>query len=94
MITALRAKNRVDTPIEVGKSRQPKDFDRTVAAGIGRCITFRRTLCGLSTEQLGNRLGIDAADVEAYELGDKRISAKLLLDTAKVLRARPIFFFQ
>ncbi len=94
MITALRAKNRVITPKEVGRSGQPKAFDRTVAAGVGRCITLRRTLCGLSIEQLGNRLGIDAADVEAYEKGEQRISAKLLLEIAKVLRARPVFFFQ
>jgi ribosome-binding protein aMBF1 (putative translation factor) len=94
MITSLQARNRVDSPKELRESRQPKEFDRTVAAEVGRCITLRRTLCGLSTQQLSSRLGIDVADVEAYELGEKRISASLLLETAKVLRARPIFFFQ
>ncbi len=55
---------------------------------------LRRTLCGLSKQQLGARLGIDAAEVDAYEQGEKRISAKLLLETAKHLKARPTLFFQ
>jgi ribosome-binding protein aMBF1 (putative translation factor) len=76
------------------ESRQSRAFDRTVAASVGRCIALRRTLCGLSKEQLGARLGIDAADVAAYEQGTQRISVKLLLETAKHLRAHPTLFFQ
>jgi transcriptional regulator with XRE-family HTH domain len=55
---------------------------------------LRRTLCGLSRHQLGTKLGIDSSDVEAYEQGTKRITAKLLLETAKILRAMPVLFFQ
>jgi DNA-binding transcriptional regulator YiaG len=73
---------------------QPRAFDRSVAASVGRCIELRRTLCGLSKQQLATRLGIDAADVDAYEQGEKRISVKLLLQTAKQLRAHPTIFFQ
>jgi transcriptional regulator with XRE-family HTH domain len=51
-------------------------------------------LCGLSQQQLAARLGIDAADVGGYEQGDKRISVKLLLETAKHLNAHPTLFFQ
>jgi hypothetical protein len=43
---------------------------------------------------MGAKLGIDASEVEAYEHGTKRISAKLLLETAQTLRVRPVFFFQ
>jgi len=75
-------------------SNEPRAFDRNVAASVGRCIKLRRTLCGLSREQLAARLGIDVAEVEAYEQGGKRISAKLLLETAKHLRASPAIFFQ
>jgi hypothetical protein len=32
-------------------------------------------------------------DMEAYEQGAKRISAKLLLETATILRVQPSFFF-
>ena len=44
--------------------------------------------------QLGARLGIASADVEAYEHGEKRMGCKLLLETAKQLKATPRFFFQ
>jgi DNA-binding transcriptional regulator YiaG len=69
-------------------------FARNMVASVGRCIKLRRTLCGLSKQQFGARLGINGADVDAYERGDKRISAKLLLAAAKHLRVRPTFFFQ
>ncbi len=69
-------------------------FDRDLAAKIGTRIAMRRSLCRLSKLQLGARLGIDTADVSAYEQGEKRMSCKLLLETAKRLNARPRFFFQ
>jgi transcriptional regulator with XRE-family HTH domain len=69
-------------------------FDRDLAAKIGTLVAVRRTLCGLSKLQLGARLGIDTADVSAYEQGEKRMSCKLLLETAKRLKAAPRFFFQ
>ena len=69
-------------------------FDRDLAAKIGTRIAMRRSLCRLSKLQLGARLGIDTADVSAYEQGEKRMSCKLLLETAKQLNARPRFFFQ
>jgi ribosome-binding protein aMBF1 (putative translation factor) len=69
-------------------------FDRDLAAEIGTRVAMRRNLCGISTLQLGARLGIDAADVSAYEQGKKRMSCKLLLETAKQLKVSPRFFFQ
>jgi ribosome-binding protein aMBF1 (putative translation factor) len=75
-------------------ARSLPPFDPDVAAKIGRVILVRRTLCGLSNQQLGVRLGIDSTDVDAYEQGAKRISCKLLLETAKQLKARPSFFFR
>jgi ribosome-binding protein aMBF1 (putative translation factor) len=71
-----------------------RPFDRAVAASVGRCIMLRRTLCGLSQQQLGVRLGIDAAEIDAYEQGERRITVRLLLDTAEQLRAHPTLFFQ
>jgi ribosome-binding protein aMBF1 (putative translation factor) len=68
--------------------------DQDLAANIGTRVAMRRSLCGLSKLQLGARLGIDTADVSAYEQGEKRMSCKLLLETAKQLNATPRFFFQ
>ena len=75
-------------------ARSSPAFDRDLAAKIGKCIAVRRSLCGLSKQQLGARLGIDSADVEAYEQGEKRMGCKVLLETAKQLKATPRFFFQ
>jgi hypothetical protein len=69
-------------------------LDRSVAASVGRSIELRSTPCGLSKQKLTARLSIDAADVDAYEQDEKRISIKLLLETAKHLRAHPTLFFQ
>jgi transcriptional regulator with XRE-family HTH domain len=69
-------------------------FDRDLAIRIGKCIAVRRNFCGLSKQQLGVRLGIDPVEVEAYEQGEKRMSCRLLLETAKQLNATPRFFFQ
>jgi transcriptional regulator with XRE-family HTH domain len=68
-------------------------FDRDLAVKIGKCITVRRNFCGLSKQQLGARLGIESMEVEAYEQGEKRMSCRLLLETAKQLKATPRFFF-
>ncbi len=69
-------------------------FDRDLAAKVGKRIAVRRNLCGLSKQQLGARLGIDSMEVEACEQGEKRMSCKHLLETAKRLKAAPRFFFQ
>ena len=75
-------------------ARSSPAFDRDLAAKIGTRVAVRRSLCGLSKLQLGARLGIDTADVSAYEQGEKRMSCELLLETAKQLKASPRFFFQ
>lgn len=90
---SFRSINREAFPDELGDA-VGSAFDRDLAVKIGRCIAMRRELCGLSKQQLGVRLGIASADVDAYEQGAKRISPRLLLETAKQLRARPRFFFQ
>jgi ribosome-binding protein aMBF1 (putative translation factor) len=72
----------------------PPAFDSDLAAKIGARVAVRRSLCGLSELQLAARLGIDAADVSAYEHGAKHMSCKLLFETAKQLKAAPRFFFQ
>jgi transcriptional regulator with XRE-family HTH domain len=69
-------------------------FDRDLAIKIGKYIAVRRNLCGLSTQQLGTRLGIDSDEVEAYERGAKRMNCSLLLQAAKQLNTTPRFFFQ
>ena len=94
MLTSLRGLDKQNSSSELEESKPPREYDRSVAKSVGRCIMLRRTLCGLSRSQMGAKLGIDASDVEAYEHGTKRISAKLLLEAVGILRVRPVFFFQ
>jgi hypothetical protein len=69
-------------------------FDRDLAVRIGKRIAVRRNFCALSKQQVGAGLGIDPVEVEVYEQGKKRMSCRLLLETAKQLKATPRFFFQ
>jgi ribosome-binding protein aMBF1 (putative translation factor) len=94
MLASFRSEDKKILTQELQEVARPLPaFDRDLSAKIGKCIAVRRTLCGLSKQQLAARLGIDSADVEAYEQGEKRISCKLLLETAKQLKAAPRFFF-
>ena len=95
MAVSFRSENKENFTDELGDPAELSSaFDRDLAVKIGRYIAVRRSLCGLSKQQLGVRLGIASADVDAYEQGTKRISSRLLLETAKQLGARPRFFFQ
>ena len=95
MAASSRSENKQTLTQELqDAARSSPAFDPDLAAKIGKCIAVRRSLCGLSKQQLGARLGIDSADVEAYEQGEKRMGCKLLLETAKQLKATPRFFFQ
>jgi ribosome-binding protein aMBF1 (putative translation factor) len=82
----------LDAPPSAERSSAPFDLD--IAVRIGKHIEARRVLCGLSEQQLAARLGIHAADVNAYERGARRITCKLLLEAVKQLNATPRFFFQ
>jgi ribosome-binding protein aMBF1 (putative translation factor) len=44
-------------------------FDRDLALMIGKSMSVRRKLCGLSQQQLALRVGIDPAEMQAYEQG-------------------------
>jgi DNA-binding transcriptional regulator YiaG len=59
-------------------------FHRESSVKIGTRVAIRRSLCGLSKPQLAARLGIDSADVDSYEQGEKRMSYKLLLEAASL----------
>jgi len=94
MPASYRSENKEILTQELQGVPRSSPFDRDLAARIGKCIAVRRSLCRLSKQQLGARLGIDSADVEAYEQGEKRMSCQLLLETAKQLKTTPRFFFQ
>jgi len=61
---------------------------------IGSRLRTKRTGRGLTQQELSQQLGVDCNDLNAYEAGTKRISAKVLLRIAHLLEVRPGYFFQ
>ena len=60
---------------------------------VGRRVRLRRTLLGMSQEQLGEALNITFQQVQKYERGSNRISASRLWDIAQILDVPISFFF-
>lgn len=61
---------------------------------VGRRVRMRRTLLGMSQEQLGEALNITFQQVQKYERGSNRISASRLWDIGQILDVPVSFFFE
>lgn len=71
-------------------AKQPHPVDRHV----GGRVRLRRTLAGMSQEQLGEQLGVTFQQVQKYEKGSNRISASRLWQIAEILDVPVAFFFE
>ena len=60
---------------------------------VGKRVRLRRTLLGLSQEQLGDALNLTFQQVQRYERGSNRISASRLWDISQVLDTSISYFF-
>ncbi len=70
------------------RDNQPNPVDMHV----GGRIRLRRTLMGMSQEQLGGVLGLTFQQIQKYERGANRVGASRLFDLSRVLDV-PISFF-
>ncbi len=70
--------------------RKPSPVD----AHVGARIRLRRKLLGLSQQQLAEQLGLTFQQVQKYERGVNRVSASKLYETAQVLQASVMHFFE
>ncbi|MBV8575365.1 MAG: helix-turn-helix transcriptional regulator [Acetobacteraceae bacterium] len=66
---------------------------RAVDRHVGSQMQIRRTLLGLSREQLGAKVGVSASDLEEYEAGRARVHPGILLDVADALQIPVSYFF-
>jgi len=64
-----------------------------VDAHVGARVRLRRTLVGMSQEQLGGKLGLTFQQVQKYEKGTNRISASRLWEISRILEVPVEFFF-
>lgn len=79
----------MDTSLNVRTARLAKRVDEYV----GERIRQRRTLLGLTQEQLAAALEISYQQVQKYETGSNRVSAGRLYEIAKHLDVEVGFFF-
>ncbi len=77
------------TEVAPPASRQPHPTD----AHIGRRIRLRRTLLGVSQQQLAAAVGVTFQQIQKYETGINRMSAARLYDVARSLGVPEAFFF-
>ena len=75
----VKAENRRDDPNYQITNNNPIDVH------VGRRVRLRRTLLGMSQEQLGDALNITFQQVQKYERGSNRISASRLWDIGQIL---------
>lgn len=61
---------------------------------VGNRIRLRRTVLGLSQDQLGSLLGLTFQQIQKYERGVNRVSASRIWDVANVLDVDVSFFFE
>ena len=72
-----------------GYARQPGAIDRYV----GSRIRLRRTLAGISQEQLAAVLGLTFQQVQKYENGVNRVGASRLFELSRALNVPIPYFF-
>ena len=60
---------------------------------VGKRVRLRRTLLGMSQEQLGAELNVTFQQVQKYERGANRISASRLWDIIQILDVPVSYFF-
>ena len=61
---------------------------------VGKRMRMRRTLLGLSQDELGKALGVTFQQVQKYERGTCRVGASRLWDIGKVLNTPVSFFYE
>ena len=67
--------------------------NNAVDVHVGKRVRLRRTLLGMSQEQLGASLNITFQQVQKYEHGANRISASRLWDISQILDVQISYFF-
>jgi transcriptional regulator with XRE-family HTH domain len=85
-VVLLKLEQRPNTTMQ----KDPHPIDRHV----GSRVRLRRTVVGMSQEQLGHKLGVTFQQVQKYEKGSNRVSASRLWQIARILGVPVSFFFE
>lgn len=85
---------QVNTPKPSRRGRMPDGAPNPIDVHVGSRIRLRRTLLGLSQEQLAKLLGLTFQQLQKYERGINRIGASRLWDIGNILKVPVSFFFE
>ena len=74
----------------------PKDKSNpnSVDVHVGSRVRLRRTMLGLSQENLGEQLGITFQQIQKYEKGTNRIGASRMHQIATILKSPVAYFYE
>lgn len=75
------------------RGRMPNGAANPIDVHVGARIRLRRTLLGISQDQLGGSMGLTFQQVQKYERGANRVSASRLFDLSEILDVPVAFFF-
>jgi len=78
---------------KASRGRLPDGSANPIDVHVGTRVRMRRTLLGLSQEELGAALGLTFQQVQKYEKGANRIGASRLYDLARILGVQIGYFF-
>ncbi len=71
-----------------------EDGPRPVDVYVGSRVRDRRTLAGMSQQDLGDRLGLTFQQIQKYEKGTNRVSASKLWEIAAIVGVPVEWFFE
>ena len=89
----------VDQPGQQGQvlpryAQMPPGVSSLIDMHVGKRLRQRRSLLGLSQENLGEAVGVTFQQIQKYEKGSNRVSASKLADIAKFLNISVASFFE
>ena len=61
---------------------------------VGKRLRLRRTMLGMSQDQLGKKIGVTFQQIQKYERGVNRIGSSRLYDFSKILDTQVSYFFE
>ncbi|MFN7039205.1 MAG: helix-turn-helix domain-containing protein [Alphaproteobacteria bacterium] len=78
----------------MGKATNAKTIKHPVDEHVGAKLKSRRTLVGMSQEELGRTVGVTFQQIQKYEKGLNRIGCSRLFEISNVLKTSVSFFFE
>ncbi len=75
-------------PFKKKEGPTPVDFH------VGQQLRMRRSLLGLTQEEIASATGLTFQQIQKYEQGKNRVSASRLFQLSQLLNVEPNFFFE